>query len=65
MANESIKSNSIYLMNLIGGQDPLVLAASILATAINGAQQQQQQHVIQVDMKFLLYHLYYNFSHQR
>ena len=43
-------------MNLIGGQDPLVLAASILATAINGAQQQQQQHVIQVDMKFLLNH---------
>ena len=56
IANESIKSNSIYLMNLIGGQDPLVLAASILATAINGAQQQQQQHVIQVDMKFLLNH---------
>ena len=35
-----------------GGQDPLVLAASILATAINGAQHQQQhqlQHGIQVE----------------
>ena len=34
-------------MNITGGQDPLVLAASILATAINGAQQ-QHQNAIQV-----------------
>ena len=32
-------------MNITGGQDPLVLAASILATAINGAQQQHQNSI--------------------
>ena len=40
-------------MNITGGQDPLVLAASILATAINGAQQ-QHQNAIQVIFHHIL-----------
>ena len=47
----------LFTMNITGGQDPLVLAASILATAINGAQQ-QHQNAIQVIFMLDAYHVY-------